>query len=120
MGKARPVAFGEFYFKTVTKAKEAARNRINSYEYGDTLNPDDEDFFTSLLTLHSEYLEKIGKGVASIKVQRDDLTGSRCLFIYRVDGSKMIFSWVDCITPATLKQIVSSAFRRSIAILRES
>ena len=110
---AKPIAFGEYQFKTKKSATEEARSRINQYMAGSKLNASDEHFFRSLFTLHSEYEEKVGPGIDYITVELD-FHRNRCLYIHRVDGSKVDCSWVHCIQPATKKTIISMAFRRAV------
>nr|WP_256349419.1 DCL family protein [Pseudomonas gingeri] len=92
---------------------EEARRRINQYEAGSRISPNDEHFFTSLFTLHSEYEEKKGPGIDHIKVERD-FHNNRCLYIHRTDGTSIDCSWVHCIHPASQKSVVSMAFRRAV------
>ena len=95
------------------------RRRINQYEAGDRLSSDDELFFVSLFTLHSEFEEKKGVGIDHIKVKRD-FHNNRCLYIHRVDGTEIDCSWVHCIQPASQKTVVSMAFRRAVKeVIRE-
>ncbi|WP_318440556.1 DUF3223 domain-containing protein [Photobacterium leiognathi] len=110
---AKPISFGHFQFRTKKSATEEARRRINQYEAGDKLNPDDELFFSMLFTLHSEYEEKRGSGIDYIQVERD-FHNNRCLYIHRTDGTRVDCSWVHCIQPASRKQVVSMAFRRAV------
>lgn len=110
---AKPIVFGNFQFRTKEGAKKEARRRIDQYEENQKLYEDDELFFSSLFTLHSEYQEKIGTGIEYITVQKD-FHHNRCLYIHRTDGSKVDCSWVHCLQPASLKQIVSVAFRRAV------
>ena len=110
---AKPIAFGHYQFRTKKSATEEARRRINNYEANDRLNAEDEMFFTSLFTLHSEFSEKKGVGINYIKVQRD-FHNNRCLYICRTDGSEIDCSWVHCIQPAPQKTVVSMAFRRAV------
>jgi hypothetical protein len=110
---AKPISFGSYQFRTKNSAIEEARRRINNYEAGDKLNEDDELFFASLFTLHSEYSKKKGVGIDNIKVERD-FHNNRCLYIHRIDGTEEECSWGHCIKPATQKQIVSMAFRRAV------
>lgn len=110
---AKPIAFGTYQFKTKKSATEEARNRINQYEAGERLRLEDEQFFVSLFTLHSEYSEKKGAGIDYITVERD-FHNNRCLYIHRVDGTSIDCSWVHCIQPASQKTVVSMAFRRAV------
>ncbi|WP_110693635.1 DCL family protein [Salinicola halophyticus] len=110
---AKPIAFGNYHFKTKKSATEEARRRINQYETGERLLLEDELFFTSLFTLHPEYKEKKGAGIHHLKVERD-FSNNRCLHIHRIDGTSVDCSWVHCIQPASLKMVVSMAFRRAV------
>lgn len=110
---AKPIIFGNYQFRTKKSAIEEARRRINQYEAGSKLNPDDENFFASLFTLHSEYEEKKGAGIDHIKVERD-FHKNRCLYIHRADDTSIDCSWVNCIQPASQKSVVSMAFRRAV------
>ena len=111
MGK--PIVFGSYQFKTKKSATEEARRRINKYEAGASLCSDDELFFASLFTLHHEYELKKGAGIEHIQVEQD-FHHNRCLYIHRIDGSKIDCSWVKCIQPASQKTIVAMAFRRTV------
>ncbi|WP_323059671.1 DCL family protein [Aeromonas hydrophila] len=110
---AKPIVFGRYHFNTKKSATEESRNRINQYEAGQRLRLEDEHFFVSLFTLHSEFLEKKGVGIDYITVERD-FHNNRCLYIHRVDGTSIDCSWVHCIQPASKKTVVSMAFRRAI------
>jgi hypothetical protein len=110
---AKPIAFGNYQFRTKKSATEEARRRINQYEAGNKLSIDDELFFTSLFTLHSNYKEKKGVGIDHVRVEKD-FHNNRCLYIYRIDGSNIDCSWVHCIQPASQKTTVSMAFRRAV------
>ncbi|ESP90526.1 DCL family protein [Pseudoalteromonas luteoviolacea] len=110
---AKPIAFGVYQFRTKKRAIEEARLRINKYQGGERLSVEDELFFASLFTLHSEFEEKKGVGIDHIKVQRD-FHNNRCLYIHRVDGTEIDCSWVHCIQPASRKTVISMAFRRAV------
>lgn len=110
---ARPVIFGDYHFKTKIAATNEARQRVNKYKIGDKLNDDDEIFFESLFTLHSEYTKKIGTGIDYIYVKQD-FYNNKCLYIHRIDDTEVDCSWVHCIQPASTKIVVSLAFRRAI------
>ncbi len=110
---AKPIAFGDFQFKTIKSAKEEIRKRINSYSFNEELSPDDAAFFSELFKLHDEYQDKKGCGIQTIFV-RKDFHNKRCLYIHRFDHSEEDISWVNCLQPASTKQIVSMAFRRAV------
>ena len=110
---AKPVIFGDFQFRTKRAATKEIRQRVNRYEFGDRLTDNDQHFFESLFKLHEEYAEKVDCGIKYIKVERD-FHGNRCLYIHRVNGSKIDISWVRCLTPATPKSIAAMGFRRAV------
>ncbi|MFA0970736.1 DCL family protein [Pseudomonas amygdali] len=110
---AKPIIFGSYQYRTKKSATEEARRRINQYDAGSRISPNDEHFFTSLFALHSEYEEKKGPGIAHIKVERD-FHNNRCLYIHRTDGTSTDCSWVHCIQPSSQKSVVSMAFRRAV------
>lgn len=110
---AKPIMFGSYQFKTKASATEEARRRINVYEAGERLKPDDEHFFNFLFTLHPQYAEKKGVGIDYIRVERD-FHNHRCLYIHRIDNTETDCSWVQCIRPASQKTVVSMAFRRAV------
>lgn len=110
---AKPISFGEFQFRTKRSATEECQRRINEYGQGKKLNSEDEFFFSSLFTLHSEYFDKKGVGIDYITVELD-FNNNRCLYIHRIDGSKIECSWRHCLQPASTKQVVSMSFRRAV------
>ncbi|PHX07627.1 DUF3223 domain-containing protein [Vibrio splendidus] len=110
---AIPVVFGSYQFRTKTAAKECIRKRISNYDFGDKLNDNDELFFSELFTLHDEHREKVGSGISFISVERD-FHNNKSLYINRTDGSKIDISWVHCVQPASVKTVVSVAFRRAV------
>jgi hypothetical protein len=110
---AKPIIFGTFQFRTKKAATDEIRRRINSYETSEALKLNDQLFFEELFKHHDEYQEKIGAGVKYIQVERD-FNKNRCLYIHRVDGTKIDISWVHCVRPATMKSTVSMAFRRAV------
>lgn len=110
---AKPIAFGDYYFQTKTSAIKESQDRINKYDFGEKLRLEDESFFLSLFTLHSEYSEKKGAGISFVTVERD-FHNNRCLYIHRTDESKIDCSWRHCMQPASQKTVISMAFRRAV------
>jgi hypothetical protein len=110
---AKSIIFGTFQFRTKKSATDEIRRRINSYEKSEVLKPNDQLFFEELFKHHDEYQKKVGVGIKYIQVERD-FNKNRCLYIHRVDGTKIDISWVHCVRPATIKSTVSMAFRRAV------
>lgn len=74
---------------------------------------EDEQFFVSLFTLHSEHSEKKGAGIDYISIETN-FNNNLCLYIHRVDGTSIDCSWAHCIQPASQKTVISVAFRRAV------
>lgn len=108
-----PVLIGDLQFRTKSAAKDEIRRRISLYNFGDTVSFNDQIFFENLFKFHSEYVSKVGIGIESIQVEKD-FNNNRCLFITRLDGSRIDISWVHCVHPAPNKNVISMAFRREI------
>lgn len=103
---AKPILFGDNYFKSKNAAIKEIRDRISKYEAEENLNKEDEIFFARLFELHSEYEEKIGCGISHIQVKKD-FHNNKCLYIHRMDGTFTDISWVHCVQPASQKTILS-------------
>ncbi|GEM_PF-3093006 len=110
---AKPIAFGIYSFNTKKAATEAIRERISFYESGQQLDESDFAFFYELFKLHDGYEHKAGVGISYISVEKD-FHHNKCLYIHRVDGTKIDISWVHCIRPASQKTVVAVAFRRAV------
>ena len=110
---AKPIHIGEHYFPTKKAATEEIRNRINKYNFGETLHEEDQLFFSELFKLHSEYAEKMGSGMSHITVERD-FKSNRNLYIHRVDGTEIDISWVHCVQPISEKTTILLAYRRAV------
>nr|WP_231615209.1 DCL family protein [Pseudoalteromonas sp. SWYJ118] len=110
---AKSIIFGSFQFRTKKAATDEIRRRINAYETSEVLKKEDQLFFEELFKLHDGHDKKVGLGIKHIQVERD-FNNNRCLYIHRVDGTKIDISWVHCVRPATIKSIVSMAFRRAV------
>lgn len=67
------------------------RNR-NKYLTGDDL-----DFVLTILKNHPDYIEKVGAGISKIEVRRTAMNYFG-MYIIRVDGSEIDFSYKTCIS----------------------
>jgi len=110
---AKKVSFGAYAFSTQKAAISECRNRINAYSVGAMLSDADQDFFECLFTLHTEYEEKVGGGVGSIAVNKDNF-GGRMLKIHRIDGSQEEISWRWCIQQSGQDDFLYNAMRREV------
>lgn len=113
---AKPVTIGETTYKTTAAATTAVREFMASVELGLPLSGDAAEFAVALLERHPNRDEKVGVGVESIIVRINHIHGSRNrgLWINRIDGSEVDFSWVECLKPTTHRQKVINALRFAI------
>lgn len=69
---------------------------LNSYEFGEILNPTDFEDVMQLLYLHKRTDEKIGVGIKDIKVNEVRYK-TKCFHLIRNDSTIEIFSYISCI-----------------------
>jgi len=98
MGRAIPMEIGSVHFAKKADATEHVRGLIGRYSIGSFLDSEDESFCLALFSRHSHYSEKVGSGIESIEVRRDEY-GNKHFQIHRTDGSDIDISWVQCISP---------------------
>ena len=110
---AKSITFGNFSFPSKSAAVKNIQERINKYDFNQSLNIDDRNFFESLFLLHDEYDEKIGSGIHDIQIKRD-FANNRSLCITQNNGHNVIISWRHCIQPTSQKTVLSIAFRRAV------
>jgi hypothetical protein len=92
---------------------------LNKYDLNACVNNDDLSFLKFLLTLHPDYLVKVGCGVKAIKIKLDGHWGkTRCFHILRIDGTETDFSYLNCINNSASKEplkMFKEAARTAIA-----
>ena len=110
---AKAINFGTFNFPSKAAAIKNIQERINKYEFNQSLNSEDRLFFESLFLLHDEYDEKVGNGIYDIQIRRD-FANNRSLCIIQNDGHEMIISWRHCVQPTLPRTVLSRAFRRAV------
>ena len=98
MGRGTSVVLETRIFEKKGDAIRFFREMLNRYELGDKVSDVDARDLSALLKLHTEYPEKVGKGVEYFKVDAN-LHGTKSFYIYRVDGSHDDFSYIHCISP---------------------
>jgi hypothetical protein len=96
MGKAKPVTLGHLHFAKQGGALEYFKEILNRYSPGDAIDAADYADVEALLSGHPRAEEKIGGGVASLLVDRDE-DGGQCFHVLRTDGTKENFSYKKCI-----------------------
>ena len=77
-----------------TELLNRAKSILNRYALNETLGVLDFDFMMGILECHPEAEKKIGCGVASIVVSREEVFGTRHFEIIRTDGSREDFSYI--------------------------
>jgi hypothetical protein len=98
MGAGIEVEVAGKRFRTKTELKDTVRNLIAKYTFGQFLDNEDFQFCMELFRRHSDYEQKVGRGVQRIEVRRDDY-GNRYFHLHRIDGTDTDISWVHCVTP---------------------
>lgn len=103
-------------FRSKTAARDEFRRILADAEPDRPLVGDDAALVGLLVTAgrHPEAVEKIGPGIAEIVV-RPAAYGTRCLWIRRLDGSEVDFSYLTALNgPANPKTAVVAALRAEI------
>lgn len=115
MARGKPVELATRRFDNQSRAIEFFRGMLGRYKAGDRVSSDDAIDLSALLERHSEYPQKVGKGVNHFEVMATE-QGTNCFRVVRIDGSGTDFSFRHCITqrPPSRKQEVSAAFRRVV------
>lgn len=112
---AKPVMIGTRFYAKKKDAADACREVLYRYPVGSIVDdPDDEEFLHDLLDLHESAVEKRGAGITYFDVRANEFRQPG-FYIVRVDGSWTDFSFLKCLTPATHRQRVLTAFRRAVA-----
>ncbi len=84
--------------------KELTQEILYAYKIGETVTPEDVSFLSELLKRHPDCAQKVGCGIACIRVQRDKEWGTTRHFeIERTDGTRTDFSFLKCISGADSK-----------------
>ena len=97
MAKSKPVVINGLEFKTKASAKLHIQE-ITKKSFGSAISTGDSewDFLNSLLDRHPECIQKRGVGIQSFKVVRNVYKNLEWK-ILRTDGSKIDFSWINCL-----------------------
>jgi len=94
----RKYLFGGLVFTRKQDVVHHVRQILARYEPGQRLAGEDLAFVVDLLAGHPNADQKIGPGVASIAVQRNDTWKPTLMFVVeRVDGTRSDFSFMKCI-----------------------
>lgn len=109
-----PVRFGDYWFEDKKCCVDEARSRISQYERGQRLSDNDTKFFTSLFTMHHDYLEKIGCGVKYLRFDKNKEYGNNCIIIGRRDNTEVDISWTASLQSPRVKHDIQTGFRAAV------
>jgi hypothetical protein len=110
-----PYLVGSEAFSTKKDAEAFVQSILNRNPLGQELLGDDLTFVLALLALHPKAAEKVGTGVAGIRVVQEATWGTRHFELVRTDGSTTDFSFMKCLYPATKLQLFRQACRHAVA-----
>ena len=86
------IQIGKLIFKTKKDALAHFKQILNSYDFGEKLNPKDFDDICALLKIHEKSKEKIGSGIKEIEIAEIRYK-TKCFNLIRTDLSADIFSY---------------------------
>ena len=103
-------------FRSKQAVMDAIKTMLADYPVGSIVRPEDEALMLDLLQHHPHAQEKIGVGIKRLRIQEPPgYPGQRCFWIERTDGSRIDFSYRQCLQPASPWVDLTSAMRLAIA-----
>lgn len=108
----KPIRVGNKLFPTKKSAGDAVRAILYAYPVGATVSDEHAVFLAELLELHPERDMKIGAGIRSFQVERNE--GSNGFWLTRTDGTRTDFSFLSCLTPPTPEAEARAGFRSEV------
>lgn len=90
------IKIGKLTFKTKKDTISYFKKILNSYNFGEQLNPNDFNEVFELLKKHHKSQEKIGKGIKEIRVEELRYK-TKGFLIVRTDSTTEYFSYLKCI-----------------------
>lgn len=106
---------GHRKYRTKGEAQEAVREVLYRYPVGSVVDQEEDHLLLlDLLDMHRESEDKIGPGVEAFAIappQRGPYPGFE---VIRVDGSRIDFSYRDCLKPKTYRQQVLNVMRDEV------
>lgn len=115
--KPIPVTIGGMTYASKTRAKERAREILRQVPRNAPMEGAADAFFRALVALHPAAAEKIGVGIAHFSLERGGFGSTEdCVWITRLDGSRIDFSWRLCIEARsrTMREEMLMAARREV------
>ena len=111
MTKKQLFTINKITFDSKTRAKEYIQNILRKYPLNTYINSEDFLFILDLLNRHPRQEEKIGVGILSIKIQKDEFGRNKQFLILRKDGSSTDFSYLTCL---------DGKYKNSLGLFKES
>ncbi len=105
---------GQREYRTKAAAGDAVRAVLHKHPVGTALSGDEFDLVRDLLDMHHEAEQKIGVGVASIRVAPPFMGPHPGFEVVRTDGSVIDFSYRSCLQTPSLRSQVHNVMRVEI------
>lgn len=109
---------GDRSFPTKAAWKSSIQSILRAYAPGEHLASNDCAFISALALRHPSAVAKIGAGISSISVESSlryaSSSASNGFWIHRQDGTRTDFSYLQCLSPLSVRTKVMLAFRHSI------
>lgn len=109
-----PLTIAGQTFPTKQALTTYVRNILWTSAPGVPLFLDDEQVLRAILTYHPHSETKIGCGIRHITSERQGANDTRGFWITRLDGSRIDFSYKECLKPSTPSQAIQRACRAAI------
>ncbi|MEU0222446.1 DCL family protein [Streptomyces sp. NPDC006265] len=106
---------GHRRYRTKGDAQEAVQKVLYRYSVGSIVDQqEDHLLLLDLLNMHREAEDKIGPGVEAFAIAPPPRGPYPCFEVVRVDGSRIDFSYKDCLKPKTYRQQVLNVMRDEV------
>lgn len=115
MARNNNYILGSQVFQSKKAADAHVSCLLNSARLGVPLTDVALETMLSLLSRHPDAANKIGCGVANIRVRQESIWGTRHFEIERVDGSTTDFSFKKCLSAPKTTTLFKQACRHSVA-----
>ena len=100
-------------FRTKKSIIDYVHGILGRYQVGDELVGEDYEFALCLLQRHQRAVEKVGRGVRSIR-KIENRKGDGAFELVRIDGTTTDFSFYNCISPKNKKRELVDACRSAV------
>ncbi|GAA2842934.1 hypothetical protein GCM10010441_78560 [Kitasatospora paracochleata] len=105
---------GPRQYRTKGEAEKAVQAVLHGHPVGTVLSGDDFDLVRDLLDMHHEAADKIGVGVADIRIAPPLIGRYPGFEVIRVDGTTIDFSYKTCLKAPSLASQVRNVLRMEV------